>query len=81
MQAETVGEKGWVEDFALVKAACAELHGQLDHRFLNTIEGLERPTLERMAEWILNALSPSLPAISSVEVARPSLNERVVYRR
>lgn len=79
LNAEGVGEKGWIVDFAELKSACEDVHRRLDHRFLNHIEGLERPTLENIARYIFAALSLSLTALASVEVGRPSLRERVRY--
>lgn len=78
--ADTLAPQGWLVDFADVRAACDAVRARLDHRFLNRIEGLETPTLEVLARWIHEALSPHLPAIAEVEVARPSLQERVRYR-
>ena len=80
LAAEELGEKEWITDFAKLKAACATMHERLDHRFLNEIEGLERPTMENIARYLFDALRPALPAINAVEVARPSLHERVRYR-
>ena len=74
------GARGWLQDFAEVRAACEAVRARLDHRFLNRIEGLERPTLERLAVFIHDALRPALPALAEVAVARPSLKERVTYR-
>ena len=74
------GSEGWLQDFAEVRAACEGVRDRLDHRFLNRIDGLERPTLERLAVWIFDALRPALPLLSEVAVARPSLKERVAYR-
>lgn len=79
LAADSVGEKGWVMDFADLKAACEDVRGQLDHRFLNHIEGLERPTLENLARYIFGVLSQSLGDLAYVDVARPSLRERVRY--
>lgn len=45
-------DSGWVMDFAEVKEAFRPLHEQLDHRYLNEIEGLENPTCENIARWI-----------------------------
>ena len=59
---------GWVMDFADVKAACRGVHDQLDHRYLNEIEGLENPTSEVIAAWIWRELKPALPLLSMVEV-------------
>lgn len=78
--APNVGDQGWVADFAHVRAACQGIQDQLDHQFLNHIDGLEQPTLERLAHWIFAALKPQLDALAIVEVARPSLKEQVRYR-
>ena len=74
------GPRGWLRDFADVRAACETVREILDHRFLNRIEGLERPTLETLATWIHARLAPTLPELVMVEVARPSLDEAVRYR-
>lgn len=52
---------GMVIDFADIKAAFAPLHDQLDHHFLNEVEGLENPTSENLAVWIWQRLEESLP--------------------
>ena len=74
------GPRGWLRDFAEIRAACEDVRTALDHRFLNRIEGLERPTLERIAQWIFERLAPALPELASVGVARPSLRETITYR-
>ena len=61
-------DSGWVMDFAEIKTAFAPLYDQLDHRYLNEIEGLENPTSERLAIWIWERLKPALPALSEVVV-------------
>jgi 6-pyruvoyltetrahydropterin/6-carboxytetrahydropterin synthase len=59
---------GWVMDFADLKAAFQPLYDQLDHHYLNDIEGLENPTSEMLARWIWQRLKPRLPLLSSVVV-------------
>jgi len=59
---------GWVMDFADIKAAFQPLYDQLDHHYLNDIEGLDNPTSERLAVWIWQRLKPRLPALSQVIV-------------
>jgi 6-pyruvoyltetrahydropterin/6-carboxytetrahydropterin synthase len=54
-------DAGWVMDFSEIKAAFAPLLDQLDHRFLNEVEGLENPTSENLARWIWDRISSSLP--------------------
>jgi 6-pyruvoyltetrahydropterin/6-carboxytetrahydropterin synthase len=59
---------GWIMDFADIKKAVKPIIKQLDHYFLNEIEGLENPTSEVLAKWIWERLEPALPALSRVEV-------------
>ncbi len=68
-------EKGWVSDFANLDQAVSVLKEQLDHNFLNEIDGLEQPTLENIAHWIAERLKPDFPGLSKVVVRRPSFNE------
>ena len=59
---------GWIQDFADLKAAFQPLYLQLDHHYLNDIEGLDNPTSERLATWIWERLKPALPLLSEVVV-------------
>ncbi len=61
-------DSGWVMDFADLKAACRPIHDQLDHRYLNEIDGLENPTSEHIARWIWHRLKPVVPGLSAVAV-------------
>lgn len=79
LRAERLAPEGWIIDFAKLKAICMRLHDRLDHRLLNVIEGLERPTLENTAAWIFKAAAAEAPALYKVELERPTLNERVAY--
>ena len=70
---------GWVMDFADVKAAFQPLFDQLDHYYLNDVDGLENPTSERLAEWIWQRLKPRLPLLDRV-VVRETCTAGCVYR-
>lgn len=61
------GHSGWVMDFADIKSAFHPIYKQLDHHYLNEIEGLENPTSENVARWIWQKLKPSLPGLSKIE--------------
>src|SRR6476619_3778319 len=37
-------DSGWIMDFADIKAAFRPLHEQLDHHYLNDVDGLDNPT-------------------------------------
>ena len=67
-EGEPQPHSGWVMDFADLKAAFQPLFEQLDHRYLNDVEGLDNPTSERLAVWIWERLKPALPLLSEVVV-------------
>lgn len=79
LRAEALGPEGWIIDYAHLRKTCDGVRDTLDHRLLNAVPGLERPTLENTAAWIFNAVSKETPALWRVEVARPTMNERVAY--
>lgn len=70
---------GWVMDFADIKHAFAPIYDQLDHHYLNDIDGLENPTSERLAVWIWDRLRPSLPSLSAV-IVRETCTSGCEYR-
>ncbi len=70
---------GWVCDFADISAAVAGARQQLDHHYLNDIDGLENPTSERIAEWIWQRIVGSLPGLSRV-VVRETCTSGCDYR-
>ena len=59
---------GWVVDFDEIKQAFMPLHEQLDHRYLNDVEGLENPTSEVLARWLWERLTADLSGLSKVVV-------------
>src|SRR5580692_7882245 len=62
-----VGEhSGWVRDFHDIGCAMAPLLEELDHHYLNEIDGLENPTSEILACWIWERLIIPLPELSQV---------------
>lgn len=72
-------ETGWVVDFADIKKAFKPLYEQLDHNYLNEIEGLSNPTSENLAAWIWRHLEPKLPGLRKV-VVRETCTCGCVYR-
>ncbi len=59
---------GWVIDFTDVKNVINPIIKSIDHKFLNTIPGLENPTSEVMAIWLWNKIKPELPQLSKIEL-------------
>ena len=70
---------GWVMDYADISKAFRPLWEQLDHYYLNEVEGLANPTSENIAIWIWKRLSPQLPMLTEVVVAE-TCTARCVYR-
>lgn len=75
-----VGEhSGWVLDFSDIKNAFKPVRDELDHYYLNDIEGLENPTSENIARWIWQRLLPRLPLLHTIEI-RETCTSGCVYR-
>lgn len=70
---------GWLIDFGDIKRAFDPLLEQLDHHYLNDIEGLENPTAENLARWLWRRLKPILPILIQVRVAE-TCTSRCEYR-
>jgi 6-pyruvoyltetrahydropterin/6-carboxytetrahydropterin synthase len=71
-------ETGWIMDFAEIKAAFQPVLEQLDHQYLNEIEGLSNPTSEVLAQWIWHRLKPTIPALARVLI-RETCTSGCVY--
>ena len=72
-------DTGWVMDFADLSQVFQPVYQQLDHHYLNEIEGLFNPTSENLARWIWNNLRPALPQLSKV-VVNETCTSGCVYR-
>ena len=70
---------GFLVDLGCMERACAALREQLDHRYLNQIEGLMLPSLENIATWIWRKLEPRFPQLARVEVRRDGSGHGCVY--
>ena len=72
-------ETGWVMDFGDIKQAFQPLLDQLDHYYLNEIDGLENPTSENLASWIWTRLQWKLRNLSQV-VVHETCTSGCIYR-
>jgi len=72
-------DKNWLFDFAEMDRRIGKLRSQLDHNYLNEIEGLEVPTLENISRWIWNGLENDLPGLDRVLVLRGSCGEGCTF--
>ncbi len=75
-----VGEtSGWLMDFSDIDKAFKPYYEQLDHHYLNDVQGLENPTSENLARWIWDNLKPALPQLSAIMV-RETCTSGCIYR-
>jgi len=70
---------GWIMDYGDIKKVFRPIYEQLDHNYLNDIDGLENPTSEVLAKWIWDRLKPDLPGLSRV-VINETCNSGCIYR-
>ncbi len=80
LDGEPDAQTGYVVHFDDVEAALAGVREALDHHFLNDIEGLEAPTLERITVWLWDRLHNRLPGLAEIQVARDTCREGCIYR-
>jgi len=69
----------WLTDFAEIDRRVKEVYEELDHNYLNDIEGLAVPTLENITRWIWRRLQNRLPGLDRVLVRRGTCGEGCVY--
>ena len=60
--------QGYLIDYGQIKDAAKPFVEQLDHHYLNEIEGLANPTSENLARWLWERLKPVLPQLTAVVV-------------
>jgi len=61
-------QKGYLIDYGEISAAVEPIVKQLDHYYLNEIEGLGNPTSEVLAGWLFERIKVRLPVLSAVVV-------------
>jgi len=76
---EVGSESGWIMDFGEVKKIFRTIYEQLDHHYLNEIEGLENPTSEVLVRWIWTRLRPTLPGLAGVRISE-TCTSGCIYR-
>jgi 6-pyruvoyltetrahydropterin/6-carboxytetrahydropterin synthase len=79
VRGEPERKSGFIVDFAQLEKACGAVRGELDHRMLNRIEGLEMPSLENLCLWIWKRLAPQFPGLTRVTVRRDSAGQSCTY--
>lgn len=79
MNNELDSQYDWVIDFGDVKRMVNPIIAELDHKYLNDVEGLENPTSENISKWLWGRIKPSLPILTKI-VVQESPDSGAVYR-
>ena len=79
MEGDVDPTTGWIYDHAEISAAMKPLLKILDHSYLNEIEGLENPTIERMAAWFWKKLHPKCRGLCEI-VVHETPTARCIFR-
>lgn len=74
-----VQENGMVKDFGHIKYAVDAIIRDLDHKFLDHVEGLGRPTMENLCLFIANKLQKSDSQLCEVIVERKATGDKCTY--
>jgi len=72
-------ESGMLRDLGEIDRVLAEIRETLDHRLLNDVEGLGKPTLENLAKFIFLKARSALPEVARVKLRRPSYGQTCTY--
>ncbi|MCI4660648.1 MAG: 6-carboxytetrahydropterin synthase [Neomegalonema sp.] len=73
-------QTGLILDFDSLYASMKEAREALDHRYLNEdVPGLEKPSLENIALWLWDFLSPRAPGLAQIGVYRDNIAEGCEY--
>jgi 6-pyruvoyltetrahydropterin/6-carboxytetrahydropterin synthase len=81
LEGEINPETGWVEDFAVIDRALQNVRAQVDHKFLNNIEGFPKPTLENICKWIFESVEKTFPLVTKVMLRRGTCFEGCIYKK
>ena len=80
VEGEVDERTGWLVDYADITAVVEPvLKGELDHRTLNDVPGLENPTSEMLCRWLWRRLAPLLPKLAEITV-HETCAARCTYR-
>ena len=71
---------GFVMDHGKLDAIVNKVAGELEHRYLNEIEGMGLPTSENICRWMWQKLKPELPLLVEIAMRRESRGICVTYR-
>ncbi|MFT3788244.1 MAG: 6-carboxytetrahydropterin synthase QueD [Tepidisphaeraceae bacterium] len=68
VEGEVDPARGYLIDYGDIKQVVDPIVKQLDHYYLNQIEGLSNPTSEMLAVWLWDRIKPVLPMLGEIVV-------------
>ena len=77
---DQISKKGLILDFSIFNEKINIVKKNLDHRFLNEVDGLENPTLENIGLYIFNRLKELDLSLSKIVVKRKSCGETFILK-
>lgn len=72
-------KSGWFIDYGDLDDVINPLVAQLDHYYLNDIEGLENPTSEVAAKWLFDRIKAKIPSLTAITF-HETCDARCIYR-
>jgi 6-pyruvoyltetrahydropterin/6-carboxytetrahydropterin synthase len=72
-------QTGMLTDLGSVREALEDARSQLDHHFLDELEGLGPATMENISRWLWDRLKPAFPQLTRITIYRDSLEESATY--
>lgn len=79
VEGEVDAHTGWFIDYGVLDDIVNPLVAQLDHHYMNEIEGLENPTSEVTVRWLFERIKPKLPSLTAITFHETS-DARCIYR-
>ena len=79
LRGEPDAATGFLRDLGEVNRVLEDVRDLLDHRLLNEVEGLGKPTLENLARFIFERAREKLPEVARVKLRRPTYGQTCVY--
>ncbi|MFM9942409.1 MAG: 6-pyruvoyl trahydropterin synthase family protein [Hyphomicrobiaceae bacterium] len=61
---------GWTHNMTELEKSIDAIRQQIDHKYLNDVEGLEVPTLENVTRWLCDRLDQCVAGLDRVAVQR-----------
>jgi len=79
LRGEPDSATGFLRDLGEVGSVLTDIREALDHRLLNEVDGLGKPTLENLAKFIFVQAKAKMPETVRVKLRRPTYGQTCVF--